>query len=106
MNAVTGGEAELHGLMGVAFAHGEPALPDVDDVLAQVEVLGGRIQNRQRVRTGIAAAVLCVAAFGMVAGIAEIARSTSSTTPIVPGGGANTTTDQVPQSSSTADTGP
>jgi hypothetical protein len=103
---MTGGEADLHGLMGVAFAQGEPALPDVDDVLAEVEVLGGRIRHRQRVRTGIAAAVLCCAGFGMVAGIAEVARSTSSTTPILPGGGSNTTTEQVSQNPSGSDSGP
>src|SRR5437016_1909595 len=97
--------------MGMAFAGGEPTLPDVDDVLAEVEVLGGRIRHRQRVRNGFAAAALCVAGFGMVAGIAAISHSTSSTTPLMPGGGgtggaAVSTTDEVPPGLPTPDTGP
>jgi hypothetical protein len=107
VDAVSGGEAGLRGLMGVAFAGGEPALPDLDSVLADVELLGGRMRRRQRIRNGIAAAALCVAGFGMVAGIAAIAHSTSSSTPLIPGGGgAAGTTDQVPQGPSAADTGP
>ena len=57
--------------------------------MAAVEVLGAGIRHRQRVRTGIAAGVLCVAGFGMVAGIAAVAQSTHSNEPsvVVPGGG-------------------
>ncbi len=102
---MTDGDAGMRGLMEVAFAQGEPALPDVDDVLAEIEVLGGRIRHRQRVRTGVAAAVLCVAAFGMVAGIAEISRSTSSTSVVVPAGGNPSSTDQVSPNPTSADTG-
>jgi hypothetical protein len=70
------GENAMRGLIGTAFATGEPGLPDVDEVLATVEALGQSIRHRQRVRTGIAAGALCVAAFGMVAGIAAVAHST------------------------------
>jgi hypothetical protein len=90
MNAVdaSAGEDAMRGLIGTAFAAGEPGLPDVDDVLATVEVLGEHIRRRQRVRTGLAAGALCVAGFGMVAGIAAVAHSNhSSDTVIVPGGG-------------------
>ncbi|MBS2532866.1 hypothetical protein KGQ20_08775 [Catenulispora sp. NF23] len=87
MNAVdaSAGEDAMRGLIGTAFAAGEPGLPDVDDVIATVEVLGGRIRHRQRVRTGLAAGALCVAGFGMVAGIAAVAHS--SGTVVLPGGG-------------------
>lgn len=112
MNASSGGEAALRGLIGVAFAGGEPALPDVDSVLAEVEVLGSRIRRRQRTRTGVATAALCLAAGGMVAGIAVMAHSTSDTTPLTPGGGvvmnttdATDTVDQVPLGPGPADTG-
>ena len=82
------GEDAMRGLMETAFAAGEPALPDVDDVMATVEVLGDGIRHRQRVRTGLAAAVLCVAGFGMVAGIATVAHSTHTGGPnVIPGGG-------------------
>jgi hypothetical protein len=107
VSAISGGEADLRGLMGVAFAGGEPALPDVDSVLAEVETLGSRLRHRQRVRTGVATAALCVAAFGMVAGIAVMAHSTSSSTPLAPGGGVVVnTTDQVPPDLGSTDTGP
>lgn len=90
MNAVnaSAGEDAMRGLMETAFTAGEPALPDVDDVMATVELLGGQIRHRQRVRNGIAAGVLCVAACGMVAGIATVAHSTHSTgtTVVFPGG--------------------
>jgi hypothetical protein len=89
MNAVdaSAGEDAMRGLMETAFTAGEPALPDVDDVMATVEVLGAHIRHRQRVRNGIAAGVLCVAACGMVAGIATVAHSTrTSVTNVVPGG--------------------
>ncbi|MBW8804380.1 MAG: hypothetical protein AUG49_06670 [Catenulispora sp. 13_1_20CM_3_70_7] len=81
------GENAMRDLIGTAFAAGEPGLPEVDEVMTVVEVLGGRIRHRQRVRTGIAAGVLCVAGFGMVAGIAAVAHSTRSTSDmVVPGG--------------------
>ena len=90
MNAVgaSAGEDAMRGLMETAFTAGEPALPDVDDVMATVEALGGHIRHRQRVRTGVAAGVLCVAGFGMVAGIASVAHSNHSggTNAVVPGG--------------------
>ena len=90
MNAVgaSAGEDAMRGLMETAFTAGEPALPDVDDVMATVEALGGHIRHRQRVRTGVAAGVLCVAGFGMVAGIAAVVNSSHSggTTAVVPGG--------------------
>jgi hypothetical protein len=74
--------------MGAAFTAGEPALPELDDVMASVEALGGRIRHQQRVRTGLAAGLLCVAGFGMVAGIAAVAHSThSGTVNMIPGGG-------------------
>ena len=80
------GENAMRDLIGAAFAAGEPGLPEVDEVIATVEVLGGRIRHRQRVRTGIAAGVLCVAGFGMVAGIAAVAHSThSGPITVVPG---------------------
>ena len=80
-------ENAVRGLIGTAFAVGEPGLPEVDDVMAAVEALGAGIRHRQRVRTGIAAAALCVAGFGMVAGIAAVAHSThSGSTTVVPGG--------------------
>ncbi|WP_194892956.1 hypothetical protein [Catenulispora pinisilvae] len=87
MNAVdaSAGEDAMRGLIGTAFAAGEPGLPDLDDVIATVEVLGDRIRHRQRVRTGLAAGALCVAGFGMVAGIAAVAHS--SGTVVLPGGG-------------------
>ncbi|MEY9863684.1 hypothetical protein ABH935_009337 [Catenulispora sp. GAS73] len=80
MNAVnaSAGEDAMRGLMETAFTAGEPALPDVDDVMATVEVLGGHMRHRQRVRTGLAAGVLCVAGFGMVAGIGAVAHSNHS----------------------------
>ncbi|MFL6116891.1 MAG: hypothetical protein ACJ786_36900 [Catenulispora sp.] len=81
------GENAMRGLIGAAFAAGEPGLPEVDEMMAAVEVLGGRIRHRQRVRTGIAAGVLCVAGFGMVAGIAAVAHSTRSTSDVVVPGG-------------------
>jgi hypothetical protein len=86
MSAV--GDDAMRSLMGTAFTAGEPALPDVDEVMATVAFLGERIQHKQRVRTGLAAGALCVAAFGMVAGIAAVAHSThsGSTTVVVPGG--------------------
>jgi hypothetical protein len=90
MNAVdaSAGKDAMRGLMETAFTAGEPALPDVDDVMATVAVLGGHIRHRQRVRTGVAAGVLCVAGFGMVGGIAAVAHSThTSITTVVPGGG-------------------
>jgi len=94
MNAVNTAASEdaLRGLMGTAFTAGEPGLPDVDDVMATVEFLGQRIRHRQRVRTGIAAGALCVAALGMVTGIAAIAHSTHSGGPtiVVPGGSVGT----------------
>jgi hypothetical protein len=81
------GENAVRSLIGTAFAAGEPGLPEVDEVMAAVEVLGGRIRHRQRLRTGIAAGVLCVAGFGMVAGIAAVAHSThSAPMTVVPGG--------------------
>lgn len=82
------GENAMRGLIGAAFGAGEPGLPDVDEVMAAVEVLGEGIRHRQRVRTGITAAALCVAGFGMVAGIATVAHSTHSGggTVMVPGG--------------------
>jgi hypothetical protein len=90
MNAVdaSAGEDAMRGLMETAFTAGEPALPDVDDVMATVETLGEHIRHRQRVRTGLAAGMLCVAGFGMVAGIAVVAHSTHAggTNMIVPGG--------------------
>jgi hypothetical protein len=90
MNAVdaSAGEDAMRGLMETAFTAGEPALPDVDDVMATVEILGGRIRHRQRVRTGLAAGMLCIAGFGMVAGIAAVAHSTHSggSNMIAPGG--------------------
>ena len=88
MNAVnaSAGEDAMRGLMETAFTAGEPALPDVDDVMATVELLGGHIRHRQRVRTGVAAGVLCVAGFGMVGGIAAVAHSTR-TNVVVPAGG-------------------
>jgi hypothetical protein len=95
MNAVNAaaGEDAMRGLMETAITAGEPALPDVDDVMATVEVLGDRLRHRQRVRTGVAAGVLCVAGFGMVTGIAAVARSThSGGTVVVPGGGPVTST--------------
>jgi hypothetical protein len=83
------GENAMRGLIGTAFAAGEPGLPDVDQVMTTVEALGEGIRHRQRVRTGIAAGALCVAAFAMVAGIAAVAHSTHSGGPgiMVPGGG-------------------
>jgi hypothetical protein len=90
MNAVnaSAGEDAVRGLMETAFTAGEPALPDVDDVMATVELLGGHIRHRQRVRTRAAAAMLCIAGFGIVAGIAAVAHSTNtSVTNVVPGGG-------------------
>jgi hypothetical protein len=91
MNAVnaSAGEDAMRGLIGAAFTSGEPVLPDVNDVMATVEVLGDRIRHRQRVRTGLAAGMLCVAGFGMVAGIAAVAHSTHSGPPamVIPGGG-------------------
>ncbi|ACU77664.1 hypothetical protein Caci_8851 [Catenulispora acidiphila DSM 44928] len=90
MNAVnaSAGEDAVRGLMETAFTAGEPALPDVDDVMATVELLGGHIRHRQRVRTRVAAAMLCLAGFGIVAGIAAVAHSTNtSVTNVVPGGG-------------------
>lgn len=90
MNAVdaSAGEDAARDLMRTAFTAGEPALPDVDDVMATVEILGGRIRHRQRVRTGLAAGMLCIAGFGMVAGIAAVAHSThpGGANMIVPGG--------------------
>jgi hypothetical protein len=89
MSAVdAAGESAMRGLISSAFAAGEPGLPDVDDVMAAVETLGAGIRRRQRVRTGVTAAVLCVAGFGMVAGIAAVAHSPHSggTTVMVPGG--------------------
>jgi hypothetical protein len=84
------GENAMRGLIGTAFAAGEPGLPDVDEVMATVEALGEGIRHRQRVRTGIAAGALCVAAFGMVAGIAAVAHSThgGGGTVVGPAGGA------------------
>jgi hypothetical protein len=90
MNAAnaSAGEDAMRGLMETAITAGEPALPNVDDVMATVEVLGDRIRHRQRVRTGLAAGMLCVAGFGMVAGIAAVAHSTHSSVPnVIPGGG-------------------
>ena len=90
MNAVnaSAGEDAVRGLMETAFTAGEPALPDVDDVMATVELLGGHIRHRQRVRTRVAAGMLCLAGFGIVAGIAAVAHSTNtSITNVVPGGG-------------------
>lgn len=91
MNAVdaSAGEDAARGLIRTAFTAGEPPLPDVDDVMATVEILGGRIRHRQRVRTGLAAGVLCVAGFGMVAGIAAVVHSArpGGTNSVVPGGG-------------------
>jgi len=91
MNAVdaSAGEDAMRGLMETAFTAGEPALPDVDDVMATVEILGGHIRHRQRMRTGLAAGILCIAGFGMVAGSAAVAHSThpGGTSSIVPGGG-------------------
>jgi hypothetical protein len=88
MNAVNAaaGEDAVRGLMETAFTAGEPALPDVDDVMATVELLGGHIRHRQRVRTRAAAAMLCIAGFGIVAGIAAVAHS-NVTNVVVPGGG-------------------
>ena len=90
MSAVdaSAGEEAMRGLIGTAFAGGEPGLPDVDEVMAAVQTLGAGIRHRQRVRTGITAAALCVAGFGMVAGIAAVAHSNHSggTTVMVPGG--------------------
>ena len=89
MNAVnaSAGEDAMRGLMETAFT-GEPALPDLDDVMSAVEAHGGDIRHRQRVRTRQAAGMLCVAGLGMVAGIAAVAHSTHSGTVIVtPGGG-------------------
>ena len=90
MNAVnaSAGEDAMRGLMETAFTAGEPALPHVDDVMATVEVLGGHIRHRQRVRTRLAAGVLCVAGFGMVAGIATVAHSNHSggSGVVIPGG--------------------
>ncbi|NUR57101.1 MAG: hypothetical protein HOV87_00080 [Catenulispora sp.] len=82
------GENAMRGLISTAFAVGEPGLPEVDEVMAAVETLGAGIRHRQRVRTGVTAAVLCVAGFGMVAGIAAVAHSNHSggTTVVVPGG--------------------
>ena len=89
MNALdaSSGEDAMRGLIQTAFI-GEPALPDVHDVMATVETLGDGIRRRQRVRTRLTAGVLCVAGFGMVAGIAAVAHSTHSggTGVIVPGG--------------------
>lgn len=83
------GENAMRELFGTAFAVGEPGLPDVEEVMAAVETLGAGIRHRQRVRTGIAAGALCVAGFGMVAGIAAVAHSPNSGAPmiVVPGGG-------------------
>ena len=120
MNAVdvSAGDDAMRGLIGTAFAAGEPALPDVDDVISTVEVLGDRIQRRQRVRTGLAAAVLCVGGFGMVAGIAAVAHSPHSGggTVVGPGGGpvpppASSVSSSVPagtgaSTSGTTSTGP
>ncbi|GAA1958065.1 hypothetical protein [Catenulispora subtropica] len=89
MSAVdAAGENAMRSLIGTAFAADEPGLPEVDEVMAAVEALGEGIRHRQRVRTGIAAGALCVAAFGMVAGIAAVAHSTHSGGPVmvVPGG--------------------
>lgn len=104
MNAVdaSAGEDAMRGLMETAFTAGEPALPDVDDVMATVEILGGHIRHRQRMRTGLAAGILCIAGFGMVAGIAAVAHSThSSGGGVVPGGSGG----QVPQVTVTLPTG-
>lgn len=90
MNAVgaSAGEDAMRGLIETAFTGAEPALPDVDDVMATVETLGGRIRRRQRVRTGLAAGMLCLAASGMVAGIAAVAHSHGGGgSVIMPGGG-------------------
>lgn len=90
MSAVdaSAGEDAWRDLMETAFTAGEPALPDVNDVMATVEILGEHIRHRQRVRTGLAAGMLCIAGFGMVAGIAAVAHSTQSggTSTVVPGG--------------------
>ena len=90
MNAAdaSAGEDAMRGLMQTAFI-GEPALPELHDVMTTVETLGEGIRHRQRVRTRLAAGVLCVAGFGMVAGIAAVAHSTHSggASVIAPGGG-------------------
>ncbi|NUR24558.1 MAG: hypothetical protein HOV83_01670, partial [Catenulispora sp.] len=99
MSAVdAAGENAMRGLIGTAFTAGEPALPAVDEVMATVEALGEGIRHRQRVRTGIAAGALCVAAFGMVAGIAAVAHSThgGGGTVLVPAGGAPVVTGSAP----------
>ena len=93
VNRTMDDEAGLHGLIGVAFAGGEPALPDVDSLLCRIEALGSRIQHRQRVRTGISAAALCVTAVCMVAGIDVLSHSGSSTSVVVPGDGGPSVTD-------------
>ena len=71
---MTDGESRMHALIGAAFV-AEPALPDVDDALDRIMALGQGIRTRHRIRTGVAAAVLCVSGFGMIAGIAAIAHS-------------------------------
>jgi hypothetical protein len=91
------GESRVRVLVGTAFA-GEPALPDVDDALAGIMALGHGIRRRQRVRTGVAAAVLCVSGFGMIAGIATLAHGTGGGgTMIAPAAGnSNNAPDPVP----------
>jgi hypothetical protein len=93
VNRTSDDEAGLHGLIGVAFADGEPALPDVDSLVRQIEALGSRIQRRQRVRTGISAAALCVTAVGMVVGIDVLSHSGASTSVVVPGDGGPSVSD-------------
>ena len=83
---MTDGEARMHALIGAAFV-AEPALPDVDDSLDRIMALGQGIRTRQRIRTGIAAAVLCVSGFSMIAGIAAIAHSNGGGSVISPAAG-------------------
>ena len=104
------GENEMRGLIGTAFTGGEPALPDVDAVMLDVEFLGGQIRHRQRVRNGIAAFALCVGGFGMVAGIAAIENSAhpGGGTIVVPGGsgGPAMPGDAISNNGGRPDTGP
>ena len=105
MNAMTDGESRMRAMMDAAFAGGEPALPDLDDAMGRIMVLGHGIRTRQRIRTGVATAVLCVSGFGMIAGIAEIAHSTGGGgTVISPGAGiSNNAPDPVPSNLSRLD---
>lgn len=104
MDTRTDGDPRLHVLIGSAFA-GEPALPDVDDALERIMALGHGIRTRQRVRTGVAAAVLCVSGFGMIAGIAAIAHSNGGGGTVISpaAGNSNNAPDPVPSNMSRLD---